>query len=341
MSGCVNCSSQAGCGEPIAERPGSTWRAPRRQVPLDGILNVDKPPGITSHDVVDAIRRVAGQRKVGHTGTLDPMATGVLVVCLGQATRLAEYLTAGTKRYRASVLLGTETDTYDLDGRVVAGGGRTDFSTDEIRAALATYRGEIAQVPPMHSAIKQDGQPLYRLARQGKTVEREARAVEVYELDIMDWAPPVLTIELACSPGTYVRSLAHDLGQSLGCGGTLATLVRLASGRFSLETAVSLGRLEEAFEHGQEERYLLAMDEALLEWPAIILGANETSLVRNGQGVARSAPEIAGGQPGGEPALARAYSPDGDFVAVVRHDEATGLWRPKKVFQARSESDPG
>ncbi|MFC2046508.1 tRNA pseudouridine(55) synthase TruB, partial [Chloroflexota bacterium] len=155
------CRGHAGC------KP--RWAAPRRDVPLSGLLNVDKPAGITSHDVVDAIRRVSGQRKVGHAGTLDPLATGVLLVCLGQATRVAEYLMAGQKRYRATVILGTTTDTYDADGEVVTSDGRTDFAVAEIEAALEHFLGRIEQVPPMYSAIKRNGRPLYELARKGET----------------------------------------------------------------------------------------------------------------------------------------------------------------------------
>jgi tRNA pseudouridine(55) synthase len=204
-SGCPRARNRA--------RPG--WVAPPREVPLSGILNVDKPAGMTSHDVVDAIRRLAGQRKVGHAGTLDPMATGVLLVCLGQATRVAEYLMRGRKRYRATVVLGAATDTYDGEGEIVSSGGPTDFSQEQIQAALAGFVGRIEQVPPLYSALKRDGQPLHRLARQGKTIELESRPVEIEEMSLLDWTSPSLVVELTCSPGTYVRSLAHDLGQRL------------------------------------------------------------------------------------------------------------------------------
>jgi tRNA pseudouridine55 synthase len=296
-------------------------------LPLAGILNVDKPAGMTSHDVVDVIRRVAGQRKVGHAGTLDPMATGVLLVCLGQATRVAEYLMAGRKRYRASIVFGTSTDTYDAEGEIVASGGRTDFTRVEIEAALAQFVGRIEQVPPMYSAIKREGQPLYKLARQGKMVEREPRPVEVDEIKLLDWTPPSLIVEVICSPGTYIRSLAHDMGQHLDAGAHLVTLVRLASGRFTLEEAVSLERLEEAFQHGQEESYLLPTDEALLDWPAMIVGTDDVGRVVRGQAIEGDPPAASVGE-----LLRRAYSLDGDFLAIMAYHASSGRWRPKKVF---------
>jgi tRNA pseudouridine55 synthase len=322
MSDCANC--------PRA-RPGprQRWIAPKRHIPLSGILNIDKPPGMTSHDVVDALRRVAGQRKVGHAGTLDPMASGVLLVCLGQATRVAEYLMAGHKRYRATIVLGTTTDTYDADGEVLSSDGWTDWSQKAIEAALDRFLGRIWQVPPMYSALKQKGEPLYRLARQGKTVEREPRQVEIFEILLLNWITPSLIVEVACSSGTYIRSLAHDLGQHLGSGAYLAALARLSSGRFSLEEAVSLQRIEEAFEHGQESQYLLPIDEALLDWPAMIVGSSDAHRIAQGQALAGEPPANGAEEQVG---LCRAYGPDGDFLAIMAYQSATALWWPKKVF---------
>ena len=304
------------------------WVAPRRETPLSGILNIDKPAGLTSHDVVNVVRRLTGQRKVGHTGALDPMATGVLVVCLGQATRLAEYLMAGRKRYRAVIVLGTSTDTYDAEGQVVSSAGRTDFSRAEIEAALSGFSGRIEQVPPMYSALKRDGQPLYKLARQGKTVERPPRPVDIYDLRLLDWTPPALTIEVTCSPGTYIRSLAHDLGQRLGSAAYLAGLVRLSSGQFTLEEAVSLDRLEEAFRHGEGVNYLLPLDAGLLDWPALVVGAEEAQRIAQGRSV--EGPPLPAGDD--KAPLCRAYSLAGDFLAVMVYDMDARRWRPKKVF---------
>jgi tRNA pseudouridine55 synthase len=291
-------------------------------------LNVDKPPGMTSHDVVDAVRRVVGQRKVGHAGTLDPMATGVLLVCLGKATRVSEYLMSGRKRYRATIVLGITTDTYDIEGEVVSSGGQVEWSREEIGAALAGFVGRIEQVPPMYSALKHDGQPLYKLARQGKAVERQPRAVEIDEITLLDWTSPSLILQVTCSPGTYIRSLAHDLGQQLGSGAYLAALVRLSSGRFTLEKAVSLERLEEAFQHGQGEDYVLPLDEALLDWPAMIVGADDAQRIVQGRAVAGQPPAAEGDGS----TLCRAYSFAGDFLAIMSYHAETERWRPKKVF---------
>ena len=316
---CANCPKAQ--VEPIAR-----WTAPRRKEPLSGILNVDKPAGMTSHDVVDVVRRISGQRKVGHAGTLDPMATGVLLLCLGQATRVAEYLVAGRKRYRATIVLGMTTDTYDVDGEMASSGGRTDFSREEVDAGLAAFSGHIEQVPPMYSALKRDGQPLYKLARRGKTVEREPRPVVIYETTLLDWEEPSLIVEVVCSSGTYIRSLAHDLGQRLGGGAYLASLVRLSSGSFELEDAVSLARLEEAFQHGQESAYLIPSDEALLDWPAMVVGVDEVRRIVHGQPLPGEQPAAA------EMRLCRAYSVHGDFLAIMAYEPERGWWQPKKVF---------
>lgn len=321
MADCENCPKAQGASR-------QRWVAPKRDLSLSGILNVDKPSGMTSHDVVDAVRRVAGQRKVGHAGTLDPMATGVLLVCLGRATRVAEYLMAGQKTYRATISLGTTTDTYDAEGEITHSGGGTDFGRAEIEAALARFVGSIEQVPPMYSALKQQGQPLYKLARQGKTVERQPRRVEIERIDLLDWTSPSLVAEVTCSPGTYIRSLAHDLGQYLDSGAYLAALVRLGSGQFRLQEAVSLQRLEEAFEHGQEDRYILPLDEAFLDWPAMVVGTDDARHIVHGQAIQGDPPVV---EPAGAP-LHRAYSLDGEFLAIMIYHAASGQWRPKKVF---------
>jgi tRNA pseudouridine55 synthase len=321
MPNCENCPKRQG-------EARARYVAPKREIPLVGILSVDKPPGLTSHDVVDVIRRVTGQRKVGHAGTLDPMATGVLLVCLGQATRLSEYLMAGRKRYRATVMIGSTTDTYDADGQVLQSGGRIDFARHELEQALAGFAGQIEQVPPAYSAIKRNGQPAHRLARQGKPVQLEPRPVEIFEIEVLDWTPPALLFEVECSSGTYVRSLAHDLGQQLGSGAHLGALVRLRSGRFRLEEAASLARLEEAFAHGEGERYLLPMDEALLDWPAVVVDAGQARRIAQGQAIERVSDE----DDGDGSSLWRAYSLDGDFLAIMDYDPHSGVWKPKKVF---------
>ncbi len=296
------------------------------QANISGIANVDKPAGMTSHDVVAAVRRASGQRRVGHAGTLDPMATGVLIVCLGEATRVVEYLMAGRKVYEAWVHLGVETDTYDAAGAVVATGAAEQITRAEIEETLSQFVGVIEQVPPMYSAIKSGGQPLYKLARRGIEVEREGRQVEIHEIRVRDWAPPLLHLDITCSKGTYIRSLAHDLGQALGCGGHLARLVRTASGRFTLAEATPLEALLESLHQSGGVPYLLPLDVALGDYPALILDAEAEARIRHGQQIELpSRPSTTGD-------LLRAYGPDGAFVALLRYDAASARWQPEKVF---------
>lgn len=286
--------------------------------PLAGILNIDKPAGLTSHDVINRVRRVARMRRVGHAGTLDPLATGILLVCLGRATRLVEYLTGQPKTYEAVIRMGQATDTYDAEGTITAEHPVT-FTEADLAQALAQFQGEIEQVPPMYSAIKQDGQPLYKLARQGKDVARPSRPVTIYELDILDWQPPHLSLRITCSKGTYIRSLAHDLGEALGCGGHITALRRTAVGSFTLDTAVPLDDLTP----DNLENYLLVMDTAVSHLPRLDLPVLEANQLLMGQTVPRQ-PEQSAAE------LVRAYGADGRFIGVVRANET--VWQAHKMF---------
>jgi tRNA pseudouridine55 synthase len=211
---------------------------------MDGILCVDKPPKTSSQQAVTRVKRALGVGKAGHAGTLDPDATGVLLVCLGRATRLFDALQAHDKEYIASVTLGESTDTYDASGRVTMRSEVPDFSRAELEAVLDRFRGEIEQVPPMFSALKRQGTPLYALARRGQVVERAPRRVTVHALDLLEASAAELRVRVVCSKGTYVRSLVHDLGQALACGAHLAALVRTRSGPFRLDDAVPLVEVE-------------------------------------------------------------------------------------------------
>jgi tRNA pseudouridine55 synthase len=286
--------------------------------PLSGILNLDKDPGMTSHDVVNRVRRLSGLRRVGHAGTLDPLATGVLLVCLGPATRLVEYLVGRPKQYQATIRLGQETNTYDADGEVVAE-RPLNVTRSEVDAALAQFRGEIDQTPPMFSAVKQAGQPLYKLARRGIDVARPVRRVTVYEIELRAWQPPEVEIRVACSAGTYVRSLAHDLGQALGCGGHITALRRTAVGDFTLDDAVTLADLEA----GELLRALQPADTAVSHLPRLELAEAEAVAARHGRHFPRS-----GGA--SEERLVRAYGPDGRFLGLLRAEGMT--WQPHKIF---------
>lgn len=303
---------------------------------VDGILNVNKPRGRTSFSIVAVVRRLSGERRVGHAGTLDPEATGVLPVCLGKATRVIEFLMDTTKTYRAEVELGVDTDTYDATGTVVHRGDASRISREQVEIALSSFRGRILQTPPMYSAIKQQGRPLYEMARAGKTVKRRKRPVEVHNLEMLSWQPPVVTLEVVCGKGTYIRSLAHDLGRALGCGAMLRTLVRLRSGLFDIENAVSLPELEEAFRDGHWQEYLYSIDSVLSHWKAVTVSDEMAWAIRNGQSV-----EVIGDVSAGKELVSalssesfcRAYSSNGSLLALLRFEPELGRWQPHKVFQ--------
>ncbi|MHB1414762.1 MAG: tRNA pseudouridine(55) synthase TruB [Chloroflexota bacterium] len=292
---------------------------------MDGILNICKPLGPTSHDIVNRVRRLSGQRRVGHAGTLDPAAAGVLLVCLGQATRVIEYMANYDKEYLAEIMLGQTTDTYDAAGRPTSAAIVPQFSREQVAAALASFVGTIWQVPPAYSAIKQAGQPLYRLARAGKEVQIPARQVEVHSIDLLEWDTPTLCALIRCGKGTYIRSLAHDLGQKLGSGGHLRSLVRTASGRFHIRDAVTLEELELAFANGYAEDLIFPLDEALLHLPAVILGPHSVPNIQQGK-------SWQGTRPVAESQRCRAYTGDGEMVALLENDQGTALWHPRKVF---------
>jgi tRNA pseudouridine55 synthase len=298
----------------------------------DGILNLDKPRGPTSHDIVNRVRALTSIRRVGHAGTLDPMASGVLLVCIGRATRVSEYLMAGQKTYRARVRLGTTTDTYDAEGEIVKTSDPSKTSRREIETALERFCGTIEQVPPMYSAIKHKGQPLHKLAREGIEIERKPRKVDIFRAELTTWEPPEFTIEVACSPGTYIRSLAHDLGQALGCGAHLTELVRQASGTFLLDDAITLETLSRAASEGRWAKLLLPIDRGLADFPALHLDVDGARRLCLGQAIA-SAPQRQG-------TLARVYGPDGTFLAIATYVEADGVWRPHKVFADVNSSRP-
>ena len=297
---------------------------------VDGILNVNKPLQWTSFDVVALVRRLSGEKRVGHAGTLDPAAEGVLVISLGQATRVVEYLLDAGKSYRARIRLGAVTDSYDAEGTVIRSGDPSSVTREAVEEALRHFRGVIDQTPPMFSALKRDGVPLYRHARAGREVEREPRSVEIYHLDLLDFAPPVVTVELDCGRGVYVRSLAFDLGERLGCGAHLAGLVRLAVGPFRLESAVSIDALRDAFSSGGWERLLSPIDSVLLDWPAITLSEEESRAVRQGRTLER-APAVEGSASIPDGARCRAYSPDGRLIALLRY-LGDKRWQPLKVL---------
>lgn len=289
---------------------------------LHGILVLDKGPGLTSHDVVARVRRITGERKVGHTGTLDPAATGVLPICLGNATKVIEYLQETSKSYYAEVVLGVATDTDDLEGQIVAEAPVPALTPADLDAALAPFRGAIEQVPPMYAAIKVAGRKLYELARAGEVVERQPRALTIHTLALLAWESPVVRLLIDCSKGTYIRALARDLGAVLGCGGYLQRLVRLRTGPFWLDQALTLEELAAEFGSTPWSELALHPDAALLHWPALVLDEAGMASWRNGQ------PRPGSGADGEH---CRAYSLAGDWLGLGRYDAGAGAWRPEKV----------
>jgi tRNA pseudouridine55 synthase len=287
---------------------------------MHGFLNIDKPAGPTSHDVVARVRRLARQKRVGHAGTLDPAATGVLVVALGAATRLIEYVQDATaKRYHAVVRLGVTTTTDDAEGQVIDIAPVPSLDLAALEAMLGQFRGPILQVPPMYSALHHGGQRLHELAREGVVVERSARPVTIEQLELRSWESPLLTLDVLCGKGTYIRALARDLGAALGCGGHLQELRRTAVGTFLVQDAISLAALEA--DPSIVMSCLLPPERAVADWPAIDLDALETRQVRNGQSINRAGPS---GQ------RARAHGPDGRLLALLTRDDER--WKPEKVF---------
>jgi tRNA pseudouridine55 synthase len=248
---------------------------------MNGLLLVDKPCGITSFDVVRRVRRLCGTRQVGHCGTLDPAATGVLPVAIGSVTRLVEYLMAGEKEYLATLRFGVVTDTQDGDGLVLATNPLDTLDRSSLDAATMSFVGAISQVPPMHSALKRDGVPLYRLARQGIEVERQPRPVYIKAIEILEYAPPLASIRVVCGKGTYIRTLCHDLGRQLGCGAHMASLRRTRCGDFRAEACHTLEQLERIVEAGGTLP-LIAPAAALPGWPALHVSEAAKSRLANG-----------------------------------------------------------
>jgi tRNA pseudouridine55 synthase len=289
---------------------------------ISGVLVVDKPIGLTSHDVVQIVRKGTNIRRAGHTGTLDPRASGVLVILIGPAVRLSEYVSASDKRYQAVIRLGTSTDTYDADGRVVST-SPVNISEAQFEENLMKFVGEIEQVPPPYSAVKVKGRKAYEMAREGEEIDLEPRKIQVYSLELLEWAPPEAVIDVYCSSGTYVRSLAHDLGEALGCGAHLVGLRRTKSGRFTLRDAVPLRRLREAFDSGNWYQFLIPAAEALSDWPAIELSHDQLEAIRHGHRIPAEP---------GQGNKVRGVSEQGELVALLELNPETNEWQPRKVF---------
>jgi tRNA pseudouridine55 synthase len=293
-------------------------------MPVEGLILVDKPAGPTSHDVIARLRRLSGIRRIGHAGTLDPLATGLLLVCVGRATRLLEYLLDQPKRYEAVLCLGQRTDTFDAEGTILAE-RPVEVTLPDIEVALERFRGPIVQRAPAFSAVKRDGVPLYKLARQGLDVERPAREVTIYDLTLNAWHSPSLHLDVTCSSGTYIRSLADDVGQTLGCGAYLSDLRRTAVGTFLVADAVPL----DALEGDNWQHYMKSADTAVRHLPAAIFAPDVAGRLLLGQRVPASG-VLEEDQP------ARAYDADGRFLGIVLSREDG--WQPHKMFPAAQDA---
>ena len=294
----------------------------------DGIINVYKEKGFTSFDVVAKMRGILGQRKVGHTGTLDPAAEGVLPVCAGRGTRLCDMLTDHDKTYRATLLLGVVTDTEDTTGTVLEEKNTDHLTEDEVREAIMSFVGDYDQVPPMYSALKVDGKKLYELAREGKVIERKARPVKIHEIVIESVNLPEVVMSVACSKGTYIRTLCNDIGAKLGVGGCMKDLLRTKVGRFVLEETRTLAQLQQLKEEGRLEEAVFPLESVFADLPEI-RAAEEVlnKLMKNGNPF-----RYKGIGPVSDGDAYKAYTMDGQFVGVYEYSEEKQMFYPKKMF---------
>ncbi|MFC2002348.1 tRNA pseudouridine(55) synthase TruB [Chloroflexota bacterium] len=297
---------------------------------VNGILNINKPTGKTSFSIVALVKRLSGERRVGHAGTLDPAASGVLPVCLGQGTRVIQFLMDATKSYWAQVELGVTTDTYDADGKITHQEDPSRISPEQVKSALTSFCGVIQQTPPEYSAVKYRGRPLYQWTRAGIKVERRSRPAKIYRLELIDFKPPVVTVEVECGKGTYIRSLAHDLGQVLGCGASLKSLVRLRYGLFDVRDTVSVPQLEEAFRYGYWQRLVYPIDIVLSHWVAMVVSDDTGQVIRNGRPVTLE--KYNSSVLSSVENRCRVYTPDGHFIGVLRFNPETAQWQPERVF---------
>ena len=298
---------------------------------MDGVLAINKPSGMTSHDVVQAVRRILREKRVGHTGTLDPLATGLLVLCMGKATRIARYLEAGEKEYTAVMRLGVITDTQDSEGRILETRTYTPPVREAIRGLLGRFTGSIMQEPPVFSAIKVSGVPSYKLARQGKAKPLAPRQVTIFSIDLIEYDDPFIRLSVRCSKGVYIRTLCADIGNALGMGAHLTGLVRTRSGRFRLDKAVTLESLSEAASSAAVYSILVSIDEALAEFPAAKIDEAGAGKIVHGSSI--SWPEM---QPAGRDALMRVHGPSGSLLAVAR--AVAGMLKPELVFAEQERS---
>lgn len=299
----------------------------------DGIINVYKEKGYTSHDVVAKMRGILKQKKIGHTGTLDPMAEGVLPVCLGKGTKLCDMLADRTKTYRAVLLLGRETDTQDTTGETTAE-YPVEVAEEAVREAVMSFLGDYDQVPPMYSALKVDGKKLYELARAGREVERKARPVKILEIQVESIELPRVTMTVSCTKGTYIRTLCYDIGRKLGCGGCMEKLLRTRVGQFRLEESLTLSEIEACVAENSISGHILPVDAVFSEYPSLTMKPDFDRLVHNGNPFFRNQ---AVGSCRLEEGRVRVYDSLGQFIGIYVPEPEKNLLRPEKVFLGGSK----
>jgi len=292
---------------------------------VSGILLLDKPQGITSNRALQIVKRLFNAAKAGHTGNLDPMATGLLPICLGEATKVSGFLLDANKRYHGTCKLGVRTFSADAEGEVIETRPVGNYSRAKIEKILASFLGDIEQIPPMHSALKVDGQPLYKLAHQGIEIERKPRQVHIFENSLLRYENDEIDIDVSCSKGTYIRTLAEDIGEKLGCGAHLSALRRTASGPFQLENAITLDELSSLAEQGFDviDDLLIPAEDALADWPSVNLTENAAYYVCQGQAVLVPKAPTTG--------LVRLFSEEKGFIGIGEILE-DGRVAPRRLF---------
>ncbi len=295
----------------------------------DGIIVVWKEPGYTSHDVVACLRGILHIKKIGHTGTLDPMAEGVLPAAVGKGTGLVEYLTEKKKTYETVLHLGIVTDTQDASGNILAERA-VNVTEEQLGEAVRSFIGERMQIPPMYSALKVNGKKLYELAREGKTVERKARPVTFYDIEVTGITLPLVSMRVTCSKGTYIRTLCHDIGETLGCGGMMESLVRTASGQFTKEQALTLEQIRDAVAEGKEDDTIIPVEEVLSEYPKAFADTVTDPLLKNGNPLGEHLvhPDR---EPGADRKV-RMYLSDGTFAGLYVYEPNRKRYKPSKMF---------
>ncbi len=307
-----------------------------------GIINIYKEAGYTSHDVVARLRGILGQKKIGHTGTLDPDATGVLPVCLGVGTKLCDMLTDKDKEYVAELYLGMTTDTQDMSGKVISESDKpidkTVLEDEKITGIIQSFQGTYDQIPPMYSALKINGKKLYELARQGREVERKARSVNIEEIEILEMKQPVIKFRVVCSKGTYIRTLCDDIGKRAGCGGAMKSLVRTRVGRFAIQDALMLDEVEKLVHEGRIEDHIVSPDEMFTEYAVVKVMPEFKRLLENGNGLLTNMVYITDCLNDGE--NLRVYDESDHFYGIYRFESRTKQLLPVRMFIVTDRPNP-